>query len=210
MLKLRIQTAMLSSEASVASAPISSLTQFIEQLACKSRLLYKLCRLYYQGIIKREIALADISSADHVLFIGGGPCPFSAIMIHQMTGARVTVIDHDHDCVLAARKLVSRMGYDEQISLYCKNGCELPEYESIQYTIIHMAAQLSPLEHVFNHIKKHSQSGTKILVRLPKESIKQLYCHTKCSLFMRCPRTLHSTMNNLESTALYVNTKKTL
>ena len=66
---------------------IVRITQQIEYWAAANPLVYQLAALYYKDIIRREITLAQIGPSDHVLCIGGGPCPFSAILLHQFTGA---------------------------------------------------------------------------------------------------------------------------
>jgi len=81
---------------------ITSLTQKVEWLANQSRLFYHCIALYYKNIIKREVRLANITPNDNILCIGGGPCPYTAIMLHQLTGAKVTVIDNNKHCVKSA------------------------------------------------------------------------------------------------------------
>ena len=188
-----------------------SITQVFEKFASKSVHFYKLISIYYRSIIRREIALAGISSADHVLFIGGGPCPCSAIMIHEITGARVTVVDYDVECINCSHKLICMLGYEKSIQIICKHGCEMESFESSPYTIVLMAAQVDPVDEVFSHIKTKCSNGTKILIRLPKNKLKNRY-HSAVhrDLFEKFPRTLHASINNLESTSLYVKTDKTL
>ena len=186
-----------------------SMTKLVEKMASKSVHLCKTINLYYRSIIRREIALADIRSTDHVLFIGGGPCPCSAILIHEMTGARVTVIDYDISCINCSHNLINKLGYSESIRSICKNGSEIESLQSMPYTVILVAAQVDTLDKVFNRIRNKSLHGTKILVRIPKQKLKKHYYGAHKMILKNIPRTLHTAINNLESTCLYVKSAKT-
>lgn len=180
------------------------LTRFIEYIASRFHLFYKIASLYYRSIIQREIALADIDSSDHVLFVGGGPCPFSAVLLHQQTGARVTVIDYDTSCISCSRLLVQKLGCDDHIKVLQKNGCDLCKEITREYSVVHIAAQVNPLEQVLARIQQYSMNGTRILIRLPRNKKDRLHNVLRDMKSARCLRTLHSSVKNLDSTALYV------
>lgn len=68
----------------------------------------------YADLTRLEVhALAGAGKAPdrtrHVCFVGGGPLPLSALMLHRELGARVTVVDRDDDAVDLSRRLLARL-----------------------------------------------------------------------------------------------------
>ena len=201
---------------------ITGLTQKIESWATKSKLIYFMASQYYREVIKREICLAGITSQDHVLFIGGGNCPFSAILLHQYTGAKVTVIDHNITCVQNAQEAICRLGLEDHVSVLCREGADLKESDPkisdlerhdlpqsdhgqhisplSDYTVIHFALQVTPLEYVFSQVKNQMKPGTRVLVRKPKTCLKMVY--SICPQLKACPYITHKA-RNIGSTLLF-------
>ena len=182
---------------------ISKLTYRIEHLAVRAGIFYHITSHYYRDVIKREIRLANITERDHVLCIGGGACPFSAILLHQTSSAKVTVIDNNSDCILKARQLVDRLGMNEHIRLLCQDGGSA-ELSLSEYSVVHFALQVSPAEHVFSQIKNRAAPGTKLLIRRPKKSLGKMYCALRSSIQDQCQKASHRTICNIGSTLLYV------
>ena len=186
---------------------ITKLTQKIEYLATKTNIIYRIAAQYYYKVVRNEINLAKITQQDHILCIGGGFCPFSAILLHQETGARVTVIDNNRDCIPKAREVVEKMGLSEHINLFCKDGC-CPELSFFEYSVVHFALQVTPIECVFNEVKEKVLPGTKILVRRPKGCLKKMYCKFSNS-FVNCNQSIfHNGACNIGSTLLYLAERK--
>ena len=118
---------------------ITALTQSIEYLAGRSRLVYALMGLYYKSIIRQEAHLAGISSKDKILCIGGGPCPYTAILLHKLTGAPVTVIDNNRFCVQKSLGLIKRLNLQDEIKVLCSEGMSFPIFlNKNRYNRCHM------------------------------------------------------------------------
>ena len=181
---------------------ITRLTQKIEYQAAKSRAIYWIASQYYQDVIQKEIELASITKKDHILCIGGGICPFSAILFHQVTGAKVTVIDNNITCIPQAQQVIERLGLGEYVRVLCQDGgsVELPLSE---YSIVHFALQVSPMELVFSHVERQVTHGTKLLVRRPKSRLSGLYGRLPGFAMACCPHITHKA-RNIGSTLLYV------
>ena len=147
---------------------IVEFTQKIENHAAKSKFIYRIACLYYRDTIQKEIELANITSEDKILCIGGGNCPFSAIMFNQSTGANVTVIDKCASCAKNAEEVIKNLGLSESINVQALDGMDVDVKE---YTVIHFAKQISPAKRVLNYIKSRAIVGTKLLVRTPNKRI---------------------------------------
>lgn len=180
---------------------ITNLTQKIEWFANQSRLFYFFTALYYKSIIKREANLADIAPEDNILCIGGGPCPYTAIMLHQLTGASVTVVDNNKCCVKQSADLIKRLQLDNSIRIVCGEGTSI---NCQGFTVIHLALQISPKEKVFKRLFDRAENGAKILVRMPKECLGGLYCSMESWASSCYACVVHDFFTNVDNTALYI------
>ncbi|MCL2222158.1 MAG: hypothetical protein FWC20_08050 [Oscillospiraceae bacterium] len=181
---------------------ITLATQKIEERAAAVGIIYQLVASYYKRVISREIDLAEISGDDNVLFIGGGICPLSAILIHQSTGAMVTVVDNDLDCVGKAALVVERLGLCDKIKVLYADGGDR-DFLLDGYTVIHLALQVTPVEKVFAELKRRVSPGVKLLVRRPKDKLCALYCDLSAKTLNSCNCVIHPGASNIGSTFMY-------
>jgi 2-polyprenyl-3-methyl-5-hydroxy-6-metoxy-1,4-benzoquinol methylase len=143
--------------------------------------------------------LANITAQDNVLFIRGGICPFSAILLHQMTGAKVTVIDNNEKCVPKAKQVIERLGLSEQIRVVLQDGlCSDIE----EYSVIHIAVQVDPMERVIAEVERRMSPGTKLLIRQPKKSLCCMYNKFTGAMLACCTYVTHQS-RIVGSTFLY-------
>jgi protein-L-isoaspartate O-methyltransferase len=182
------------------SRAIPRLTGIVEQMAAKSRLVYRGLVLYYKELVRAEVELGRINSSDRVLCIGGGPCPISAVLMHEFTGALVCVIDNDNQSVMQAREFVQSLGYEHSIHIEYSDGREIAPQD---YDVIHLAAQVSPLEQVLQHVREHSREETRILVRLPRERLEHLYEIGDRAAFNQYHAKTDHRWRNVDCTALF-------
>ncbi|MCL2837678.1 MAG: hypothetical protein FWE04_01230 [Oscillospiraceae bacterium] len=155
---------------------IVGITRKIESCAAKSKLAFWFAKLYYHAVIRKEIQLAKIRAGDNMLCIGGGVCPFSAIMFHQTTGARVTVVDNCETCARLARSVVEQLGLSEKIRVQCRDGADMDVSE---YSVVHLAKQISPAETVLSEVKNRASAMTRLLIREPKKRIGNTLLYVK-------------------------------
>jgi len=181
---------------------ITDLTYKIENLAAEGGLVYKVACEYYREVIQKEAVLANITATDHILCIGGGICPFSAILFHQLTGATVTVADNNRTCIPKAHDVTDKMGLAENIRVIHQDGtCDKACFA--QYTVVHLALQVSPMEQVFSVVQNGMAKGARLLVRRPKKQLDSMYSELCDAALDCCPYTTHKS-RNIGSTALYV------
>jgi len=181
---------------------ITKLTQNIERWASENPLVYRFAAQYYRDVIREEVDLAGITDRDHILCIGGGACPFSAILLHQTTGARVTVIDNDSACIPRAQQTIERLALSEHVKVLFQDGSST-ELPFADYSVVHFALQVCPMEHVFSQVERQVEPGTKLLVRRPRARLHKLYSQLSSSLLPCCRQVVHRA-RNIGSTLLYV------
>lgn len=180
---------------------ITRLTQKIESWASVSKFGYWLTTHYYRDVIQKEIDLAQITASDHILFIGGGICPCSAILLHQATGAKVTAIDNNRNCTSKAQELIEHLKLREHVQVLYQDG-RVAELEA--YSVVHFALQVSPLEAVFSQVEKRALSGTKLLIRRPRKSLNKIYPLPSASLPICDQQVTHKKARNIGRTLLYI------
>ena len=187
---------------------ITNFTYKIEHQAAKAGTVYQLASLYYRDIIHKEATLANITDKDHVLCIGGGICPFSAILFHQITGAKVTVVDNNTACISKARQAIARLGVKDYVRVFCQDGSCF-DGDLREYSVIHFALQVTPLDYVFSKIEKQANPGTRLLVRRPKKSVGGLYNQFCNRVLNESPYTVHKS-RNIGSTLLHIKPREPL
>ena len=185
---------------------IIGVTRTFEYLASKSKLLYWIASHYYRNVIQNEIDLARITSDDHILCIGGGLCPFSAILFHQITGAQVTVIDNCKECIREAQHVIGRLGLGGHVRAVWQDGGSMG-FSLSKFSVVHFALQVFPMEHVLSNVKRQILPGTKLLVRRPKKHLGMLYSQLAGPLAC-CRHVSHQKACNIGSTLLYIKQER--
>jgi len=180
---------------------LTKITQKFEAIAAKTKLGYWLATRYYKDIVRKEIKLANITRRDNILCIGGGMCPSTAILLHQATGAQVTVIDNCKHCVPKAREVIKKLGLSKHIRVVYKDGETM---DIGGYTVVHFALQVSPLQQVFTQVEKRATPGTRLLMRRPKNGLGKLYCPMCATICKLCNGTTHKKGSNVGRTLLFV------
>lgn len=179
---------------------MTRLTQKIELFATKSKLVYFLVSFYYRQMVKREAHLANISKVDRVLCIGGGMCPYTAILLHEYTNAEVTVIDNDHTCIEKSRHFLADRGLDNIHVFHSDGSC----VNCQEYTVIHIAMQISPKETVIDSIIKKARNGARVLVRMPKDGLEDLYSSVSKGHFNFDRQIKHGPFSNVDNTSISI------
>ncbi|MEW8974373.1 MAG: nicotianamine synthase family protein [Tissierellaceae bacterium] len=151
---------------------IANCTKWIERKFSGFNFLIGIYEIYYRGIVKKEVGLANIRSRDRVLCIGGGSIPCTALELANQTDAKIDVIDVDSMAVKSARDIVTRLGLSNRISIKEERGEDI---DISSYDVIHVALQVTPKEKVIEHIWNNSKKGNRIIVRLPKRILSSFY-----------------------------------
>ncbi|MCK5554731.1 MAG: hypothetical protein KAI76_00695 [Alphaproteobacteria bacterium] len=98
------------------------------------------------GFLQEKIVLKDFES---IAFVGAGPLPLSAIMIHQKTGLPITCIDSDKNAAILGKAFIDKCGLSKDIS-YCHIKGDQVDYR--QYPCIFIAGLVQDKESVLHQI----------------------------------------------------------
>jgi len=111
----------------------------------------------------------------NAVFVGGGPLPFSALILAKDYDFDITIIDRDSEAVENAQKLCGRL--DLEIEVIQSNAEEFKGYND--YSLIHVAAMVGGTEdeeiEVFQSIKSQIDKHSHIAARTVHGRRKLLY-----------------------------------
>ena len=121
-------------------------------------------------MVEREIKALGVESGGWMYFVGAGALPFTAMLCHDICGARVVCIDRDGEALELAHAAVSqRYGAEEcqrhfAFILASAESLVIPD-KKIRHMIL--AGHCSAKEAILNGLAASLTSDCRILVRLP-------------------------------------------
>ncbi len=141
----------------------------LEHLLAKTRLGVAIYSRPYRRVIEREVALVNIRPTDTVYHVGCGAVPFTALLIAELTQARVIAVDNDARAVRQAKRVVAKEKLEHLIEVRQHDGTELLD---APYTVAILALQTRPLDRVMDALDFRR---ARVLVREPSERYKNHY-----------------------------------
>ncbi len=151
---------------------IPAIVSSMEKKGAASSLLVALYSRIYNEVIRNEIALAGISSADRVLNVGCGGIPFTAIQVARLTGAKVCAIDCDGDAVHAAERCIASMKLDGQVSIVESDGTgSLPS----DFDVALVALQAEPKKELLENLFYYGGTSARLVFRSPRQEMSHQY-----------------------------------
>ena len=134
--------------------------------------------LPYRGVVRRETELARIGSDDHVLAVGCGALPFTAVLIARMTGARVTAVDCDPVAVVEARRVIGQLGLGKSITVIEADAARDPLPEA---DVALVALQAAPKDSIRRNLERSLERPRgRALYRLPRRGLEGEYGTFAC------------------------------
>jgi D-arabinose 1-dehydrogenase-like Zn-dependent alcohol dehydrogenase len=180
---------------------ITGWTRVFEKFLSPFPKIIELYGLYYNKVVKNEIELGNITCRDRVLCIGGGSLPCTAIKIARQTGAKVYVIDNDPAAVKAADKVIRGLNLHNKIKIIFSDGSEVDPKD---FTVVHIALQVFPKDIILKHILRKAREGTKILMRIPKEGLKNSYSNVSVNFSSTSLQYTEQKGTTMKATVLFI------
>lgn len=177
---------------------LARLFQSIEHVSSGFKPLWRAYHELYREIVAQEIRLAAIESEDHILQIGCGAVPFTALHLAQQAGARVTAIDYDARAVKRARAVVARMNLAERITVECTKGIA---GLTPSHTGVLVALQVRDKTGLYHAWHERSQPPQRIVFRQPQPAHAQEY--GLLHLALPPDGTVHYAMRTFRTSLLY-------
>lgn len=116
----------------------------------------------FSTLVANEIDLAAITADDKVLFIGSGPIPISAILIHELSGAFVDCVERYKPSADLSLEVIHTLGYSDSIHVVNKEGVDI-DYS--QYSVILIALLAKPKDELLKSIWSQVSIGARVICR---------------------------------------------
>lgn len=123
----------------------------------------------YKRVIEREWSLLKLDQSAHIVFIGAGAIPFTAIWLARLYDCHIDAYDLDAKAISQAKKVVKKLGLGSKINLF--HGTATTTLKP--YDAAFIALQVRPLEAVIDIL---FASGThRLIVRRPSQGYVNQY-----------------------------------
>jgi len=116
----------------------------------------------YEELARREALLGRLSVEDHVLFVGSGPFPVSAIEYTRRTGCAVDCVDFVPEAIETSSAVVARLGLTGRMRCILARGEEVP---MSAYSVVMVGVLANPKAGIFANIAATGAAGVRILAR---------------------------------------------
>lgn len=111
---------------------------------------------------ERELEAMNLTDKSHLVFIGSGPFPWSALKYHTSSGCKVTCIEIKPEPVYLSHQFFKKLGVDGSFRILCRDATTV-DYKNATHTVL--AAMVAPKKRIINQIVNTVKSGTMIVVR---------------------------------------------
>ncbi|MBN1280977.1 MAG: hypothetical protein JXA00_04945 [Candidatus Thermoplasmatota archaeon] len=134
-----------------------------EKVSCKFEVLSTLYLKMYSDIVRKEIALANITDGEHVLVIGSGALPATPVLIAQYSSAqRVISIDNDRYAVREASRYVQTHHLEQKLSIVYADGVNYPVEP---FTVIFVLYGVKHPQEILTYLAGAVRDDTRIIFR---------------------------------------------
>lgn len=108
----------------------------------------------YQDLVRGEakhLPQHSFQKDDSICFVGAGPLPLTAVILHQQTGQKVTCVDNDPGACACAKDFIRKAGLQEHIDVVCANGAD---HDFSKHPVTIIASLVPEKEKVFRRISE--------------------------------------------------------
>ncbi|MEJ0063741.1 MAG: nicotianamine synthase family protein [Alphaproteobacteria bacterium] len=127
----------------------------------------------YDGLVDAELEQLGrprLAKHESIAFVGAGPLPLSAILMHQKTGSRIVCLDNDPEAAALGRDFIKKSGLSSDAVQYrCTAG---EHYDYSANPIVFIASLVGDKNSVMRQI--HASPGNKTLAIRSSEGVHKL------------------------------------
>ncbi len=134
----------------------------LDYLSCK---MTKLATTYEKIIgekYEKESKTFDITNSHHVLHIGCGSYPVTALTLAKMNGSEIVGIDNNQKIIRQANEMVRKRQLEDRVTIIYGDG---RSYPVDRFDTIIISGCSSPKMQILGHVLSTAKSQSKIIVR---------------------------------------------
>lgn len=133
----------------------------------------------YESIVARELSLVrrENSNAKHLVFLGSGSLPLTAILMVKHYGWEATLVDIDPEVVALSRELIRVLGLSDLIQVECADAKLYRELGDADLVIVAALVGRDAKEEseIYENVAKRMSPSSLLLVRSTYGSRTLLY-----------------------------------
>ncbi len=143
-------------------SPFFTLSQKLERLVIRWRPLFAVYyRMFYRGMLKRELKMARLQPGASVLHIGSGPCPYTAMYLAR-NGLQVDAVDSHPEATLKGEALVNHYRLSHKINMLCTDGASV---NGKKYDAVWVSLNVHPRDRVLENAFYCLEDGGSLIYR---------------------------------------------
>ena len=160
----------------------------------------------FRNLIAKELEILSVFDYTSILFIGSGPFPITALLIHEFTGKVVDCLEKDENAAVVSRSVLRKLGLEKKIRIHIGDG---GTFDLSGYDVVLNALLAKPKWNIMKNIR-NSNLNARVLCRTSFGLRQLLYESTPDNAFhgfSEVSRQL-ATYNDTISTLLLSNKKE--
>ncbi len=104
----------------------------------------------FKNLITKELSIISAFKFENLLFIGSGPFPITAILLHQLTGKKVDCLEREQCAADISNAILEKLGFSEMIKVYVGDGCT---FDVCKYDVVLKALLAKPKQGILKNIR---------------------------------------------------------
>jgi hypothetical protein len=134
----------------------------------------------FSRLLTKELALIENVDYQSILFIGSGPFPITAILLHKFTGKQIDCLELNEESANISRKVLKRLGLADSIKVHVGNGST---YDLSRFDIVLVALLAKPKADILANIYQCTKTSARVLCRTSEGMRTLLYESTQKEAF---------------------------
>jgi hypothetical protein len=115
----------------------------------------------FSHLITKELNLVNYDF-NRLLFIGSGPFPITAILLHHFTGKRIDCLEKFSQSAEISRAVLKKLGLEEKVIVHEGDG---GSFDTKEYDVVLNALLAKPKWQIMKNIRRNGNPNCKVLCR---------------------------------------------
>ncbi len=116
----------------------------------------------FAALVRSELALISNSRPRRILFVGSGPLPLSAVLIHRLTGSAMDCVGRDAHSAAVSRQVLEQCAIHGAVRVLCEMQAGYPVSE---YDLVFIDLHAKPRKAILRTLRKRGRPGCQVLCR---------------------------------------------